>query len=81
MKITKAQLKQIIKEELTEMASGEGRHPKLRQFLGEDLYNKVLAKMEELQNIMDRNHEMAGNRGGPYPRDPELALKALEEVL
>jgi len=81
MKITKAQLKQIIKEELGTLQETEGRHPKLRQFLGEDLYNKVLAKMEELQNIMDRNHEMAGNMGGPYPSDPELALKALEEVL
>ena len=81
MKITKAQLKRLIKEELTEMAGTDENYPKVRQLLGDDLYHKVLAKMEELQNIMDRNHEMAGNMGGPYPSDPELALKALEEVL
>ena len=79
MKITRSQLKKLIKEELTEMAASG--YPKTRQFLGDDLYGKVIAKMEELQNMMNRNHEMGGNMGGPYPKDPELALRALEEIL
>ena len=81
MKITKSQLKRLIKEELTEMAGTDENYPKVRQLLGDDLYHKVLAKMEEIQNRMDREHEMAGNMGGPYPTDPNLFLNALEGVL
>ncbi len=81
MKLTKSQLRKIIKEELTEMTGMGEDYPKVRQLLGDDLYHKVFAKMEELQNVMNRNHEMAGNMGGPYPQDPTLFLKALEGVL
>ena len=80
MKLTKAKLQKIIKEEIAEMTGMGEDYPKVRQLLGDDLYHKVFAKMEELQNVMNRNHEMAGNMGGPYPKDSSLFLKALEEV-
>ena len=83
MKITKSQLKQIVKEELGMMEdeSEIESFPRVRKLIGDDLLDRTFAKMEELQAEMDSAYEMGGNRGGPYPKDSKLFLRALESLL
>ena len=83
MKITTERLKQIVKEELGMMEdeSEIENFPRVRELIGDDLLDRTFAKMEELQAERDRDYEMGGNRGGPYPKDSKLFLRALEAAL
>ena len=80
MKITKSQLKRLIKEELTEMAGTDENYPKARQLLGDETFERAMAQMKVLRAKDNRGHEMMGGRS-PYPRDETLFLRALESVL
>jgi hypothetical protein len=82
MKITKNQLRKIIKEEITnEVSEGKAeRFPKTSEFLGIDLLNRVFEKEEGLKARADLDHEYSGD-GGPYPVLSASFLRALEAVL
>ena len=79
MKITKTQLKEIIKEELT---AQKAAFPNIQALLGPELYGKVMAEYREQINIArDETRHLGMGSAQRYIASDRRFADALEAIL
>ena len=82
MKITKTQLKQIIKEELGAMGEQPAAdYPNIQALLGPELYGKVMDQFEKDIEFAVKDKYMMGGMSGDYRADDHRFADTLEAAL